>query len=146
MDGGASGADVHRLVRPIQAAQVEDAAGVDRVGIACQGLDGRHRQLTRTGAQRRTRFGTGRRIERLRFVQRAGPGKHFGPRGQLQPRAARQGLQSPEPAGRHGGRALAALGVQQNDFRRAGGLGEIMGGQTHASLGRRQAQRLAHGA
>ena len=41
-------------------------------------------------------------------------------------------------------RALATLAVEQHHVGRAGGLGEIVGGQSDAPLRRGQAQLLAH--
>ncbi len=62
----------------------------------------------------------------------------------LYTRSARQHVETPQPAGAHGGLAASAFGMDQDGLGRRGGLDEILGRLSDASLGRRQAQLLAH--
>ncbi len=145
VDGGAAGALLHRLVRPWQQIQAQHIAGVDGVGVAGQGLGLGHRQFERPGGERRGEGRAGDGGVGAGFVEGVRPPQDLGPAGQGDAGAARQDLQPPQPAGFHGRRALAAFGVQQEHLGRAGGLGEVVGRQADAPLGRGQAHRLAHG-
>ena len=133
---------------PVQRPQPQDVAGVDGVGVADPALDAGHRQLARPRRQRRRRaWAAARRAgaERSRRIERAGPGEQ---------RRAAPGSASPAPlarvSSRHSQREATAgapprrSAMHQHHLRRAGGLGEVVGGQADAALGRRQAERRAH--
>ncbi len=63
-----------------------------------------------------------------------------------EPHAAKQRLDPHQPAARHGRRAFRFQRAGEHDFARAEHLPDIMRGEPRPPLGRRQAERLAHGA
>ena len=121
-------------------------SGVDRIGVAAQRFDPRHRQFFRPQFERRCRRGTLQWRRQGRGVRR---------RARSQPVLS---TRAQIPENRHAGerfhalqetrgrrwRAAAFFRAAQHDFRRAETLRKIMGGLADAPLRRGQAELGAH--
>ena len=91
--------------------ELEDVAGVDRIGIAQPGLDLRHRQLARARGERRARRGRRQRpvVSAARRMPLGGDLGRLGPTAApSEPDRAQHGVEPQQPARRHGRHALAA--------------------------------------
>ena len=130
----------------VQRLELEDVAGIDRIGVAQPGLDLRHREPARPRGERRP--GCGRRQWPVMFgpVDLLGGGldRLVRPERMIESGGAQYRIEAQQPTRRHGRHTLLPRGAGQHHLRRPEGLDKVMRGDTDRAFWDGDAELAPH--